>query len=270
LSDFLPSGKYFEFDNLTKEGIKAVYECYESLRKTSEFFGVSRPVIRGYLEDLDSKIIKRSKACREYKVNDQVFSKLNSEDVYYWIGFIVSDGNIYKRESHSYVLKIELNKKDKKHLKKFKKFLDSEHPINCYDNCCQISVSSNEIADDLMQYNMKPRKTKCYEVPDTLEENRHFWRGVIDGDGNIGKYKHHNDKFYSRLTLTNNKSVCKSFKSFCNLLVNVKTSICDKKNSSYSFSINGDKCVPILRFLYKNTNTFLNRKHKKAKNIFGG
>lgn len=47
-----------------------------------------------------------------YKINENYFEKIDSENKAYWIGFISADGNVYKNK-----LSIELNNKDDELLK---------------------------------------------------------------------------------------------------------------------------------------------------------
>jgi hypothetical protein len=43
-----------------------------------------------------------------------------------------------------------------------------------------------KLVQALQKYGLIPNKTPVAYAPDELKENRHFWRGVIDGDGYVG------------------------------------------------------------------------------------
>ena len=107
--------------------------------------------------------------------------------------------------------------------------------------CCNNSDDSDTKSfDDLSRYNVlsggvDPRphsaitnstsstggivknKTLDYQVPDLYLHNPHFWRGMIDGDGCIFKYK----KQYTTygVSLVGTKHTIDTFKKFCEFIL---------------------------------------------------
>ena len=59
-----------------------------------------------------------------YKINENYFEKIDSENKAYRIGFISADGNVYKNR-----LSIELNNKDDELLKHFITDLETPRPL---------------------------------------------------------------------------------------------------------------------------------------------
>ena len=63
-----------------------------------------------------------------YKYNKKYFEVIDTEEKAYWLGFIAADGNVRK---DFLKMRIELNIKDKNHLEKFKKSLDTPNKGIC-------------------------------------------------------------------------------------------------------------------------------------------
>ena len=63
-----------------------------------------------------------SEACRKCALDETVFDDKMQEDSLYWAGFLIADGNLF-RKRENYTIKIGLSKKDKDHVVKFKDFL---------------------------------------------------------------------------------------------------------------------------------------------------
>lgn len=66
----------------------------------------------------------------KYRADYRKFKIIDSAEKAYWLGFIAADGCVYVRETNS-TIRIQLNAIDKKHLEKFKKFMNSN--VNIID-----------------------------------------------------------------------------------------------------------------------------------------
>lgn len=118
--------------------------------------------------------------------NDKFFSKTNIKNSY-WAGFIAADGSIHLRRP---LLEIALNKKDKKHLLKFKKAIKSDKKMyfNSGDNTYKFSITSKEYVKYLNEnFNITSRKSLTLKPPKGLTRRQQlaFIAGYIDGDGCI-------------------------------------------------------------------------------------
>ena len=116
------------------------------------------------------------------------FSIIDTEEKAYWLGFLAADGNV---GSNNPVVSIHLSLTDVDHLSKIRQSLQSTHPIKIYNKSCYFTIRSKILTDDLKQYGIVPRKDRIVRAPqiDTFFV-RHFWRGVIDGDGCLYKRTH--------------------------------------------------------------------------------
>ena len=161
---------------------------------------------------------------RKYKLDENFFENIDTEEKAYILGFVYSDGN--NKSQHS-GLKFALNPQDLDILEKIKFALKSDakilfKTINGYDKI-EIDFNSYKLSKDLTNKGAAPNKTYKIVFPLFLDKTliRHFIRGYFDGDGCIwnGKRK----KMYVK------DSTCKS--GFKNRIVhNVKFTITSNTN----------------------------------------
>jgi intein-encoded DNA endonuclease-like protein len=118
------------------------------------------------------------------------FSKIDTEEKAYWLGFIYADGYLAKNENR---LALVVSIKDKEHLKKFAdifgkqlieiKKLDKKSKKS-YEQC-GVFLYSERIYNDLKSF------LNSENIFDMIpkELHRHFVRGFFDGDGSIFELK---------------------------------------------------------------------------------
>lgn len=122
---------------------------------------------------------------RKYFFRENYFETIDTEDKAYWLGFIWADGYLNK---HS--LEIEIHIKDKDHLIEFQEDLCDNHKIYEKErgttHSCKLTLGSQKLVNDLISLGYKDKK-----IPNNLPEQleRHFIRGLFDGDGSVGFYK---------------------------------------------------------------------------------
>ena len=169
------------------QAIIGKYEGGKSARQLGFESNVADVTITLLLKRHGIFIRNRSNAKRTNQIKEDVFDIITEESAY-WIGFILADGNVYHPVKRSKQLNIGLASKDWEHLEKFKKFVGSNKSLYYNKNGVFLSIYSNRIVEKLAEYGIVPRKSKIAKVPDILKCNRHFWRGVIDGDGWVTKH----------------------------------------------------------------------------------
>ena len=192
-------------DLITQEIIKR-YKEGTSARQLSFLYSVADVTITSMLKRHGVPIRNRSNSRRTNQIKEDVFDTITEESAY-WIGFILADGNVYHPPKRSKQLNIGLAEKDWEHLEKFKKFVGSDKQLYYNKGGVFLSIYSNRIVEKLAEYGIVPRKSKIAKVPDTLKDNRHFWRGMIDGDGWVN---------HSLLGLCGTFDVILCFKEFIN------------------------------------------------------
>lgn len=110
------------------------------------------------------------------------------------------------------------------------------------------------------------KKSAIIKFPILTEEyERHFMRGVIDGDGSIGVTKAKRP-FISLITTS--KDFASGYCDFIHRKLGIqKTTSPNKRDNAYNIMITSDNAQQLVRLLYENSIISLPRKFDKAKNI---
>ena len=140
--------------------------------------------------------VNNRKRYRKYKIeNEKLFSNLNNETAYF-LGFIASDGCIFrlKNSNKQATISISLKDNDEYILEYFKKLLGTDKPISHTTITIstgvsvqsRLEISSNRIADDLEKLGITPNKTKNVVIPNIDKKYMIcFIHGYFDGDGSV-------------------------------------------------------------------------------------
>lgn len=203
------------------------------------------------------------KYVKRFKVDESAFSRITSESAY-WVGFLMADGCIITANKTPQI-QLGLSRKDANHLWKFRKFLKTKAKVGkCGNpNAVQIRVSSRKLVESLRRFGVVPRKSFTAKVKG-LENNRHFWRGVIDGDGHITRS---NDKYkYALIHLCGSKFLVSQFRDFVKSISSTKAEV-HSVGSIFRINIRGSSAVSIIRKLYEKCSTSLDRKRAIADEV---
>ena len=220
----------------------------------------------------DNKVIIKNYQ-NEIVFNPYYFHNMNSEDQYYWLGFIYADGCItYNNKKELCVFEISLAEKDYEHLCKFAKAIN--FPINRIKykqstKSFKITFNSKILVNQLLKLGICNRKSynDCY--PNILEFPRKyiscFIRGIFDGDGSISICKNTpvNSIDY-RISIMGNYEFFKIFENYKNYNLTYHKRVITANAVSISFKIK-DK-YDFLNYIYKNSNIHLERKYNKYNN----
>ncbi len=228
------------------------YEGGMSARQLSFEYDVVDVTITSLLNRHGIFIRNRSDAKRTNQIKEDVFDTITEESAY-WIGFILADGNVYHPKKRSKQLNIGLAAKDWEHLEKFKKFVGSNKRLYYNNGGVFISFYSNRIVEKLAEYGIVPRKSKIAKVPEQLKDNRHFWRGMVDGDGWVN---------YNLLGLCGTFNVVSNFSTFVRSVLNIVSKVNPRQKTECCWEINYSAMYVrhILDALYKDSRIALDRK----------
>jgi hypothetical protein len=212
-------------------------------------------------------------AIRKHTLNESAFDSITEESAY-WIGFFMADGCITTRLKKdgkpmpSYI-RLDLAVQDVEHVEKFKAFLGSTHKITIGHNgkSAVLAISSLRLAKALEQFGITSRKTHSAKVIG-LEQNRDFWRGLIDGDGHITiAHAGRNRAAKAMLKLCGSKAMLIQFRDF------VQTHSPDCRMSIkeyrgiYHIAMCGKYARQTISVLYSGCSEALERKRQKAVEI---
>lgn len=195
----------------------------------------------------------------------------NREDAAYWIGFLMADGCISsarKRDNQAEVI-LALHRRDREHIDAFKRFLGASNKIgdginNIGIEWSRISVFSNLLVSALQKHGVTPRKSKTAKCIG-LETNRHFWRGVIDGDGCICFQKQRRGDPFPIIEVCGSRCLMDQYQAFCRQIAPDAIALVRPKSSIWKVCISGLNALLIIRELYKDCQTALPRKLLLAK-----
>ena len=187
---YVEHGKY----KITPFGIRFLSLALKkkfSYRKIAEKLGISAETLsyrcREYNISSRKDIPGRKK---KYPFLENYFENIDCPEKAYWLGFLSADG--YIDESRN-IIQISLQERDKRHLEKFKQYLDCDKPLQ-YKKSNQsysIILYSKKMVEDLKKlevYNCKSFSCKVPEekIPSDLQK---YWiLGYLDGDGTISIY----------------------------------------------------------------------------------
>lgn len=204
--------------------------------------------------------------------NKNFFKNIDSEDKAYWLGFVCADGWLDERDQ---ALGIGLSIKDKLHLTKFASIFEVK--VNEYRNYAKTRknnrnvrclVYSKSVYADLFKMGIEPRKTfkdsiKVFEYIKPELEN-HFIRGWFDGDGSI-----YNEKTTSpRMSFVGTELCLNKIRDIFVRHTNCTKVKVHKHKSIFSICWSGkDQLIANQKWLYKNSNTFLERKKERFERV---
>ena len=123
-----------------------------------------------------------------------------------------------------------------------------------------IGFSHPKLISDLRDLGMEERKSTREVAPECFAFDRHFWRGMVDGDGWLSIGKHRGPI----LGLCGSETVCNQFLEFCKTITdNIKVSVLRRKGELFTVVLTKNKCLPIARHLYLDQQICLPRKYNK-------
>ena len=265
------------FPKRTYKAIQRMASTLAIKRGNNGFHATKQTRDRMSLAHLGHKLSPQHKLkMRTCTLNESAFDVLTEESAY-WLGFLIADGNICYKKGIA-IIALHLKDIDLSHLHKFRKFVGSSHKIGNYVNrrwgnaSHSISFSSERIANVLEKYGFVPRKCFTAEIKGGVENNRHVWRGLIDGDGSLGVYERKNLNTTIRrvpyISVTGTKSVCLQFRSFLEKELGepMPPSVVFYKRS-YLFMVSDHRAVKAIKLLYGDCTIALERKLRKALEI---
>lgn len=239
----------------------------------SKEFGVDPAAVRYHLKKNNIAIRPAGDECRRISLNQNAFDEI-TEEAAYWIGFLMSDGCVTSKRN---MLRLGLSSQDLGHLEKFKYFLGSGHKISHGKeyrlkggetrHLVLLCITSAKITNRLAEFGVVDQKTFSAKVIG-LENNRHFWRGVIDGDGCV-YWRRRGDTTVelAGLRLAGSIDLMSQFRSYVQTVVpKCKVSVRPQVNI-WSYSMGCGPATTVIDNLYSGSITHLDRKKKIADDV---
>jgi hypothetical protein len=242
----------FQWTEEVREEMIASYQKGEGVLAIAKRFHVRHGSVSALLK---GRGISLRTHLRGITCNDAYFHEIDTEEKAYWLGFITADGHITTDNR----IGIHLASRDVHHLYKFKEALNAAQTVSQNERDCKFVICSPQMVADLASHGILPRKTgstKPAQVAPELE--RHYWRGVIDGDGYISKDG-------ERLTLVGDYEVILQFQAFT-LAKSPQMKACiSRKENIYQIQLYGKVARKMLELLYSGASVYLERKYERVK-----
>ena len=206
--------------------------------------------------------IKSSERCNAiYNIDSHYFDNIDCEHKAYWLGFMVSDGFVNKKE-----ISFCLKKDDISTIENFRSDLKSNHPIKFNkDGNPFITIVCKGLCDSLYLYGLHNRKSWDFNINNIVEKipkeyEHHFIRGLFDGDGSIRYYDYpYLKKPQFHFGYTGLKNVCEYIKD----KLNIQRELVYEGNATYTLVSRNPKNINnIYDYLYKDATIYLSRKHE--------
>lgn len=186
----------------------------------------------------------------------------DDEESTYWLGYLCADGSIQHNTTYR-VYKVSLFSKDKEIIDKFMEFMGERcnYHLRKQNGIHEAYINSRQLTSYLIDtYNITPNKGLTLNPNITI--NRHFLRGLFDGDGSIRK-----NRKECKITSGSKVFVDRISKHLKEL--NVYHTIRSKGNA-YDICIERAKDnKAFLTYLYEGSNIYLDRKYKQYVALYG-
>jgi LAGLIDADG-like domain len=223
------------------------------------------------------KLRTARESAKKTTFNDNFFENIDNEHKAYFLGFILADGSV--SDKHPIRLKISISHKDREILDKFNAIMESDVKISSYSPkngysretvLNELIFYSHKIVEDLKNLGIYPNKTSTVNPPQidpSLE--KHFWRGVLDGDGHISLYAPRKTTRKSckmgkpciEVGICGNILTMNKYSAYLDSLNIIHKITSDK--SIFRIRISNKFSMTLLDELYKESTIYLDRKYQK-------
>lgn len=216
------------------------------------------------------KTKRELKFYKGYTINEDAFCDLDSEEAAYFYGWLLTDGCLSKKS-----VSLEVASKDEEILVNLQKYMGSSNSIrrrsrvdkrtgNTYHQS-SFAFSHDVILDRLISLGLTPRKSLQEICPEEFKYNKHFWRGVIEGDGHISKSQ-------NKVELCGSINLINGFMEYVRVICPEYNSMTVRMNGSMPYTAISSKavCTEVLRALYEDANLVLTRKHQTYLERYNG
>jgi transposase-like protein len=197
----------------------------------------------------------------------------DDEATAYWIGFLMTDGCLHrpKRQGRCQLV-LTLQERDTDHVRLLQRYMQATHPVRHGSSICTLGPSKRvcrnarlavsilpHTVDALLSHGITPRKTHTCQAL-RLADNRHFWRGAIDGDGTISFVQSPSGRFTVHVSLVSaSPTFIRQFAAFCESVTGSPVRVFRNGTIEAATVVTHDALV-LLRHLYGDATVALKRK----------
>lgn len=192
----------------------------------------------------------------------------------YIYGLLLADGSLNLQERNRGKISLEIQESDKDLVFKLFQLIPGStirervRNTNFKEEYHSIifSNSKRDFREKLIKQGFPTKNKTDNAVPPVLKYfEKDFWRGVLDGDGSLG-FTSDNKPFVSLVTKSEklkNAYLDFLFKNY-NIIKNISR---NKRDNVYNIVVLGEDAVKLSKELWIDSELYLNRKYKKAKEL---
>lgn len=275
ISNFLRRNGILIRRKLTEEDRIEICRRYldgETPKSLCKDYHVTSSKITQIVSEMGFKIRTRSSARKQYAINDNYFDSIDDQNKAYIIGLLLADGS---RTSKGYTVSLSLQESDVDILTSINNLLGNQRPIAFvelskknpkHSNQYTLYICGDHICSTLERYGITPRKDFTVRFPTGIDEEYypHIIRGILDGDGFIGKTE-------CRCGITGNKELIEFLSQYINNTLGIHCSMITphKGKDTRDLRIAGRRQVEMfLDYIYSDANLFINRKYQVYKTMY--
>lgn len=262
-----------------KEILLNIYERYvkgETIINIAKEYSVVPDTIYKQFKNHNIKMLSSTITQRKYKIDNDYFNEIDTEEKAYILGLLYADGTYSKSNN---TISLSLQEKDVSILNKINKLFQPDKPLyfikkkqESHQNQYRLIISSKPICEKLLLMGLMSDKSFKIRFPNIKEcLINHFIRGFFDGDGCISIFLIKNKYKSCSFSITSNKIFLEHIqKIFMSILNLSKTKLSkDNRGNNINSLVYGGKqnCLKIRDYLYKDATIFLIRKHDKFYSI---
>lgn len=208
------------------------------------------------------------------KINSNYFSKIDSEEKAYWLGFLTADGYVKGTGS----IEVGLAEIDIEHLNKLKTSLESEHKLSRKETkltvndkvyiSYKLSFKDKIMTNDLIKYGLTSNKSYDAYIPTEIINSKyikHYIRGLFDGDGSLYSYKQANGKErYEVSIVSGSEEMINNITDVIKNHLNIDMKYRVSRNLHEIRLYDQFQIKMFLKWLYSDSTIYLDRKYNKA------
>lgn len=277
---------YKQIPQTIKANILLEYNANVPSTTLHKKYNLAPATVLRIVRELGGNVKTMKEVKTKYTFNHSFFNKINTEEKAYFLGLLLADGHTSYKE-----VMLSLNINDKHIIDKFVASIQGNNKVairttkSTFKNnsttyiskSAGVSLRSDQMLNDLKKLGFTSNKTYTMKVPKIKKElQKHFWRGVWDGDGYIShyysttKYKQSNGKIKTYKNLVLEVGLCglkNVVEEFCEFLKqnNIKPGKIYPDGSIYSVRCNWTESYKLLNLFYTDFNPelCLQRKYEK-------
>lgn len=275
---------YKQIPQTIKANILLEYNANVPSTTLHKKYNLAPATVLRIVRELGGNVKTMKEAKTKYSFNHSFFNKIDTEEKAYFLGLLLADGHTSYKEVMLY-----LNVIDKHIINKFVESIQGDNKVAIrstkaiinnklyISKSVGVSLRSDQMLNDLKKLGFTSNKTYTMKVPKIKKElQKHFWRGVWDGDGYISYYRgttkqklaNNKTKQYNYLILEAGLCGLKNIvEEFCEFLKqnNIKPGKIYPDGSIYSVRCNWTESYKLLNLFYSDFNPELCLKRKYNK-----